>query len=590
MPKTHGEKLFLIFGMLAAIASLPNENAIAQNGLPEAPAAATSAQLSVRAGFAVAGPNWPIPELQGVMDPAKLQTIREQTGYDDARIAHKAGARMLRLPFSSSEILGDEFKAPFAHKKPIYQMSTDERLKQLDGIVQVMNQTLKMLPEGKNHLGKPLKWNVWDYYIRGVERFNAEIPNPDERIRILLLFTDFSPRPIIEAPSAHTLQRSGRKYTSLQVWQLYMVVNSQLLREAVKRYVTESEKHRGVAGPPTLSAFEIINEPDYHWIPDEARIERSLNPDAYPGGKYITELHHGQIPLNQMMNKAVEKGPWSYQDQDMDWWGKPEPSTPVGIFNWGRKFNKYVLCCAQLMETLSKAVKEEGQKGGVELDVVSGAVTHNNVDYLRRLYQANPRVFEHVNKIGLHPYHWPAHDIWRDDFVSDKRKDDWEKVNPREFAKNYFKRFDFLEEIAKYTAMTDLAKSFGMAGKKIWVTEFGVPTKKLGKANKGLESLPLFIFERGEDIPPVVKSIIWEDKWDKFFAQVNREYLARNNVEAFFIYTLREGLYGESSDDEHSNFAVFHRNGEARMEKSTHEKLLDFFASLNASPAPSTGG
>ena len=127
-------------------------------------------------------------------------------------------------------------------------------------------------------------------------------------------------------------------------------------------------------------------------------------------------------------------------------------------------------------------------------------------------------------------------------------------------------------------------QSFGLNGKPIWITEFGIPTKVLGRANRGLESLPLFIYQRGERVPPAVRAIVWEDKWDAFLAQVDRSYLAANGVEVFLVYTLREGLQSETSDDEHSNFSLFRRDGTARIDRPTYDRFVRFFQSLQQSP------
>ncbi len=102
----------------------------------------------------------------------------------------------------------------------------------------------------------------------------------------------------------------------------------------------------------------------------------------------------------------------------MHWHGDEEPSTDVLSFRWGRKFNRYVAACADLMKHLAFAARDEGNQGGARLTIVSGSVTHANVDYLIRLYRADPDVFRYVDKVGIHPYHWPEHDIWRTDFVS----------------------------------------------------------------------------------------------------------------------------------------------------------------------------
>ena len=83
----------------------------------------------------------------------------------------------------------------------------------------------------------------------------------------------------------------------------------------------------------------------------------------------------------------------------------------------------------------------------------------------------------------------------------------------------------------------------------LWVTEFGIPTKKLGEANASIpKHWKLFIYDRASGIPHGVGAIVWEDKWDAFFEQVPATFLHANHVEAFLIYTLRESLENETND------------------------------------------
>ena len=134
--------------------------------------------------------------------------------------------------------------------------------------------------------------------------------------------------------------------------------------------------------------------------------------------------------------------------------------------------------------------------------VVSSAVTHVNIDWFVRMFRANPETFRYVDKIAIHPYHWPRHDIHDMTFVDAQSRRNWPTLNPRAFAREYFKRFDFIRELAALVAEPDWEKSYGLSGKALWVTEFGIPTKKLGKANASIpKHWKLFIYDRASGIP-----------------------------------------------------------------------------------------
>ena len=121
-----------------------------------------------------------------------------------------------------------------------------------------------------------------------------------------------------------------------------------------------------------------------------------------------------------------------------------------------------------------------------------------------------------------------------------------------------------------------------MAGKTLWLTEFGMPTKKWAHANAALVNyINLFIYQRGERIPDPISAIVWEDKWDKFFQQATREFLEDNHVETVLFYTMRGGGIGESTDEEHSNFTLFDLDCRTtRMEPATFSRLGQYMASV----------
>ena len=113
------------------------------------------------------------------------------------------------------------------------------------------------------------------------------------------------------------------------------------------------------------------------------------------------------------------------------------------------------------------------------------------------------------------------------------------------------------------------------------MTEFGIPTKKLGKANASIpRHWKIFIYDRASGIPDEVGAIVWEDKWDAFFEQIPAKFLHANHVEAFLIYTLRESLGNETNDENHSNFSLYTSDWSCRLDASTLKRLSDFFQSF----------
>lgn len=257
---------------------------------------------------------------------------------------------------------------------------------------------------------------------------------------------------------------------------------------------------------------------------------------------------------------------------------------PLQSFAWGAKFEWYVRCFADLREHVTFAMRHEAALGGARLMLASGEATHNNIDYLIRMHALNPRTFDHVDAIAVHPYHWPQHNVLDTNFISDVPTNGWRDATPREYARDYFKRFDFVKELAALTGARDPAKGHGMAGKKIWMTEFGFGTKKLGKHNAPHAKYIMFIRERGEpEIPGVVQGV-WEDLWDAFFQQARRDFLAENNADAFYFYALREsGVPGyDLDDDDRSNLALLLHDGTPRLEDSTRARMREWIRSLRA--------
>ena len=487
---------------------------------------------------------------------------------------------MIRLFFSRGSVFGPG--ADLEIEEPFYRLTLVRRGEILAEMKTVILESLQAMPAGKNHEGRELGFVRMDVYVRGVARFNETVPD-DEQVRVLLALVCRPPRPIINTPSTRSLRYLGHDFDFRELWELYMNLETALIVETVRRYSPGSALGERLVD--VVNSLELINEPDYHWIPEEMRIERSSDPGAYPLGKYVTEIHWKAIPTDDRINPAFEPTPIGFVEQDLEWEDDPGV-TPVAAFRWGRKFDRYVACLAELHERLTRAAREEAKVHGKELILVSGAVTNNNIDYLMRMYRANPQVFEYVDAIGIHPYHWPRHDIWDDHFVSREPMTGWTNASPRSFALDYYKRFDFLEQIAALTALEDGESSYGLSGKTLWITEFGIPTKTLGKANTPIREYTRFIYERGEHRPDDLEAVIWEDLWASFFDQVTAVYLARHRVQAFLFFTLREGIGPDATDDDGSNLGLLELDGRPRLQEPVASRLVEFNRSLRALPAP----
>jgi len=519
------------------------------------------------AGLCAGGADWPYSELEGLEYPEKMEFLKS-LGYRQAACVAHSGGDYVRTLYMTATILGRWEFHDKVHlfDKPPYEFGWQEYESCMREIVVAMEDTLRRIDEGAD-----LDWTRMDAYFAGVKQFNAEM-GPDHHVHALLCLVEVPPRMIVEKPQF--LDCPSFK----NIWHLYTQIHIKMMRAVVRRYCVPEDS--------CVQAIEVINEPDYNWIPDECRIEMSLRPHANPMWKYITELHMPQMPQHADHNHAFvtdAAGVHFAYELDHGLIGKRTAKpVPVLDFPWGAKFDRYLACLADLHEHVSFAAKDEAAKARVPLTVVSGAVTNNNLDYLVRMYRANKSVFDHVDAIGLHPYHWPGHSMHDMNFVSSRETAGWTKVDPQSFCNRYYKRYDFLKEIAALTKMKDRKKSFGMAGKKLWLTEFGIPTKKCAHANAHLaDYVNLFIYQRGEQIPEPISAIVWEDKWDRFFDQSTLDWMDYNNIETILFYTMRGGGIGESTDYEHSNFTLFDLDCRTtRMERSTFERLVAHSSSI----------
>ena len=551
-------------------------------------------------GFSVGGIDWLRSDLEGTRGDAERDARINEIGFEEARLTHAMGGNMLRLFVTPSDVCAPLSAAPLRmctlpedYVAPWYMLPEQAKVEACDVVMAFLDSATRRLAEAPEN-GDALNLGHLDAYIAGVRRYGEAHRNGASPVRLLITLVVLPPRPILEAPGDGLLEYHRRAYRFADLWRLYLDLHGRVAGMLVRRYVSQPGQDGVVA------AFEINNEPDYEWLPDELRIEKSAKPEVLAVRKYITELHNGQIPDSDDPTPPYEPSPWGAFRKQEGPWTRRRPSwiaklrdevgrrrgsnAAVLHFNWGPKFDWYVKCYADFAEHVSRALWTESRTAGSNLGVIAAGVTHNNVDYLMRMYRANPRCFDYCTGIALHPYHWPRHDIYDTEFWRTRTSTRWRRSTPRTFASEYFKYFDFFREVARLTRKRGKSSS-GLAGKEIWLTEFGIPTKVLGEYNAFASAHVPFIRPRNwpaDSIP--FKSVPWEDLWDAFFNQVQPALLERYGVRALLFYTLRETAVPsfDKHDDDRSNFAVLRRNGLPRMESSTLDRFTAFMSSATA--------
>jgi len=541
-------------------------------------------------GFSVGGVEWLWTDLVTSASPSERLDRLRTIGHEEARLTRQLGGNLLRVFFSFASLLrefvpnpqkpGMDF-TPKTHEGAWHLLPDTEKIAALDQVLETLetlHARLTALPAN----GQGLAFEDLDGYLDGVRACN-ETQRKERSVRVLLTLVALPPVQILEAPAGIVLSHYRRRYTFNRLWELYIAISIRLWRMVVRRYVVEPREHKVVC------ALEMNNEPDYEWLPDEVRIEKALDPNAYPLSKYITELHQPQIPEGQRVSPPFERSPWGTFKEQLGMWTEAAPAskTPVMEFNWGPKFDWYVRCYAELSVHMSYAVMHESRSAGCnDLDIVSAGVTHNNIDYLIRMYRANPQAFQYCTAIGLHPYHWPEHNVHDTQFVSPYDLRDWRSASPREFAMRFFKRFDFFTEAARLTRLSG-PESFGLEGKKLWLTEFGIGSKIMGAHNYDHAEFVGLIRPRAipADALPF-KSAVWEDLWDAFFDQITPAYLDANNCPTILFYTLRETACPafDKHDDDRSNMALIRRDGSPRMDPQTFLRFRSFMSAATGEP------
>lgn len=534
------------------------------------------------AGFSIGGTDWLWMDLASATSPGERQERLRVIGFEEARLTHQLGGNLLRLFFSFAALLEHVAPNPIApgrsflggdHQGPWYLLHEAEKIEKVDEVFANLNHICASL-DAVPMSGEGLPFADMDAYFAGVRSYN-DGNGRDRPVRVLLTLVLLPPRQILEMPSKAAMAAAGRNYDFSALWSAQIHIAIQLWRRVVRRYVVDPGERSIVC------AFEVNNEPDYEWLPDELRIEKSQNPAASPVTKYVTELHNTQIPVLQETAAAFQPTVWGgYADQPGPWVDHGRfDHTPVLEFQWGRKFDWYIKCYAELAEHMSYAIWHEARSANRhDIAIISAGVTHNNLDYLIRMYRANSNAFTYCTAMGLHPYHWPHHNIYDTYFKSPYDLSPWRAASPREYAARYFKRFDFFKEAARLTRLKG-PESFGFEGKRIWLTEFGIPTKVFGEYNSAQAKFVPFI--RPRSTPPeaiAYPSAVWEDLWDAFFDQVRPDDLVQENCDAIAFFSLRETAqpHFDKHDDDRSNFALIRRDGSPRLAQATLLRFREF--------------
>jgi hypothetical protein len=268
-----------------------------------------------------------------------LEAHRRQVA-EDARTVRELGGNLMRSFWMFESVLaGDPAELAVAlnsvrrrelEHQAVFMRELPERVAQLDRCDATLDELLAAV-QGNPSSRFRLDFAALDAVVNGLEDANRE---SSEQVRLLLTLVAFPPRWIVESPSDATLAAMGRSYTFASLWHRYIEFNAALHQRVVGRYATQRPL-------PTLCALEIVNEPDYHWTPQEVKIEGVDNDMVNPLGKYVTELQVSQVPVSNAPGQAFERTDWGFRDQDARW-SALLPSTDhtrVLDFDWGRKFD-----------------------------------------------------------------------------------------------------------------------------------------------------------------------------------------------------------------------------------------------------------
>jgi hypothetical protein len=554
---------------------------------------AQNAGTSGYAGFCLQGYMRPVSP-SGGYGPGEDPASRRRQAAGDARLARSMGANLLRVFWTVESVmagapeeltipLNSTLRADLTHRA-VFLSSTEQRVERVNRSGAILAQlTAAVAREPDPDTPFHLDFGLLDAVFDGVGDANQDDDGAAAPLRVLLTLVSCPPRWIIEAPGYAMLEYLGVGFSFGSLWDTYVRFHAELYRRLVGRYASDRSD--------LLCAVEITNEPDYNWTPEEVKIEGSAEALVNPMGKYVTELRLDQVPRTDRTPPPFEPAAWGYQTQDAAW-SDDRPGVPVLDFDWGPKFDWYAMCAGQLQSHCARAIKEEAARCGAEVLTVSGSVTHNNIDYLVRMRRGDAHAFDHIDRIGLHPYHWADNDVWNDEFVSADDYRGWGAADPRTYAASYFKRFDFLKALRGRCgdAAHDAEIEAVLGDRRLWLTEFGIASKAMGRFNAISPDLNRLIRPRAtvgsSDGQP---DVVWEDLWTAFLDQVDTGWLRAQNVECLMLYGLRElpDPWFDLHDDDRSNFALFYGDQSPRLAPESLAGIAALLGSLSdVEPAP----
>ena len=296
-------------------------------------------------GFSVLGPYWPVKEV--FADEAERLAYLEQQGYLVARHTSQLYGNMVRVPISVWRVLGHGLpRLPLDDKnvrRPLYQVESAVVQATIAQISTFLQASLTRMAQDQNASGQPLRWQRFDAFLSGIHKYNIELAaslsSPYSAVSVTLLLTAFPPAPILEAPHEKLRGEDSTATVRGAAWGQYQELYIRFVRKLVQRYGRGYMQDGVPAVWPVAVAIELFNEPDYVWLPDELKIEKALNPDAYPCDKYITQLHLSQVPENDLPGKGCIQNGGYYREQPLP---VPALETPLKEFRWGSKFDLYI--------------------------------------------------------------------------------------------------------------------------------------------------------------------------------------------------------------------------------------------------------
>jgi hypothetical protein len=506
---------------------------------------------------------------------------------NDARLARSMGANLLRVFWTVESVMAgppDELTIPLNSTlrtelthRAVFLSGLEQRVERLNRCAEILAQlTAAVAPEPDPEARFRLDFGLLEAVFEGVGDANRD-DDAARPLRVLLTLVSAPPRWIIEAPGYATLEYLGVGVSFGSLWDSYVGLHAELYRRLVGRYASDRFD--------LLCAVEITNEPDDNWTPEEVKLDGSAEALVNPIGKYVTEPRLEQIPRTDRTPPPFEPTARGYRTQDAAW-SDDRPGVPVLDFDWGPKFDWYAMCAGQFQAHCARAIKEEAVRRGAEVLTVSGSVSHTNVDYLVRMRRGDIHAFDHIDRIGLHPYHRAGDDVWNDVFVSADDYQDWGTADPRTYAASYLKRFDFFKALGAPcgNAAHETEIEAVLGDRRLWLTEFGIASRTMGRCNAISPDLNRLVRPRAmvgsSDGRP---DMVWEDLWTAFLDQVDATWLRAQNVECLMLYGLRElpDLRFDLHDDDRSNFALFDADRRPRLHPGVLSRLGGLLGSLS---------